>query len=273
VLGFVAAPCVGPFAAAILLWLVNHPESPFFGFCLMASFGLGMGMLFLVLALFSQNFLPKAGMWMVRLKQTLGFLLILVAYYFVSSILPDFIHHWFLGFYLVAGGSLLGAFNQVNWEDSWHWKLLKGFGLTLFLAGLFILVSPYLKNTKATVIAPSHTSIEMVRDHGKALTMGKEENKPVLFYFGADWCIPCRTVKADILPDEAVKQELKRFVVSYLDCTSPDSPNSKLKIEQYKSAAMPFFAFYDSNGNYLSDRRLEGKISKDKFLEVLRTIQ
>ncbi|HOT75516.1 MAG TPA: cytochrome c biogenesis protein CcdA, partial [Candidatus Wallbacteria bacterium] len=65
-MGLVAAPCVGPFAGSLLIF-VSAVNSAAIGFLMLFSYGMGLGMLFLAVAL-GAGFLPKSGMWMVRLK-------------------------------------------------------------------------------------------------------------------------------------------------------------------------------------------------------------
>ena len=58
-----------------------------------------------------------------------------------------------------------------------------------------------------------------------------------------------------------------------LDCSKDDSPYNKLRIERFKSFAMPFMAFFDSKGNYLEDYSIEGYTGPKEFLERARAIK
>ncbi|MBT3783464.1 hypothetical protein HOF92_00735, partial [bacterium] len=118
-MGFVAAPCVGPFAGAIIIWLVKNPGSLFFGFLLMSAFGLGLGVLFLFVALFSQSILPRSGPWMIILKQVMGYILLGMALYFLEILVPVKLAQVAWGLYILCAGALMGAFVRLAWDDPW----------------------------------------------------------------------------------------------------------------------------------------------------------
>src|SRR5437588_3542352 len=100
-LGFVAAPCVGPFAGSILVF-VARSGSVLTGFATLFTFGLGMGMLFLVIAISSESLsmLPRSGQWLVTIEHFFGYVLIGMAIYLLSNILPGWLTIWLLGVYL-----------------------------------------------------------------------------------------------------------------------------------------------------------------------------
>jgi len=274
-MGFVAAPCVGPFAGAIILWLVKNPGSPVFGFLLMASFGLGLGVLFLVIALFSQSTLPKSGAWMERVKKIMGYLVLGMAFYFLEILLSDSVSKLGWGVYLVIGGGLLGGFTVLNWEDAWWKKVSKSLGVLVFILGVsFIFEAQGLLNSKShqavSQVAPKKT---IYRSHGEGLKSARETGKPAFLYFSAKWCIPCKRIKAVVLQDPEILRELENFAVIYLDCTQSDSPGAKIKDQFYKSPSMPFFAFYDGRGRFRSELSIHGSVDVKTLLEQLKKVR
>jgi len=82
--GFVAAPCTVPVLGALLTF-VAQTRNLVFGFSLLFTFALGLGLLLVVLGTFTGivTSLPKSGSWMIRLKQAFGILLIIVAEFFI----------------------------------------------------------------------------------------------------------------------------------------------------------------------------------------------
>src|SRR4051812_7857607 len=57
-----------------------------------------------------------------------------------------------------------------------------------------------------------------VKTYPNALTLGREFKKPVFVYFGATWCPPCKTMKANTLNDARVKDKLTNYIVLIVDC-------------------------------------------------------
>src|SRR5205814_9590790 len=81
--GLVAAPCTAPVLGALILPMISK-GSVGLGSLLLAVFGLGMGMLFLVVGTYSGilSSLPRSGSWMNAVKYVLGAAILLVAVYF-----------------------------------------------------------------------------------------------------------------------------------------------------------------------------------------------
>ncbi len=82
--GMVAGPCTAP-ALGVLLAFVATKQSIFFGASLMFVFALGMSMLLIVIGTFTGllTAIPKAGAWTMKIKKIFGWILILVAEYFL----------------------------------------------------------------------------------------------------------------------------------------------------------------------------------------------
>lgn len=82
--GLVAAPCSAPVMIAVLTW-VTETKSALLGFIYLFTFSLGMCALLVVVGVSSGALsrLPKAGMWMVRVKKFFGIVMLGVAEYYL----------------------------------------------------------------------------------------------------------------------------------------------------------------------------------------------
>lgn len=82
--GLVAAPCSAPVMIAVLTW-VTETRSALLGFVYLFVFSLGMCTLLVIVGVSSGSLsrLPKAGLWMVRIKKFFGFVMIGVAQYYL----------------------------------------------------------------------------------------------------------------------------------------------------------------------------------------------
>jgi thioredoxin:protein disulfide reductase len=89
--GIVASPCVGPVLVSILSY-VSTTQNPFLGFGLLFTYALGLGLIFIMIGLFSQflKLLPRSGTWMNIVKFVMGFLMICMAMYYLNFIIPVF---------------------------------------------------------------------------------------------------------------------------------------------------------------------------------------
>jgi len=90
-IGFLAAPCVGPLIATLLLYVAQERNLAR-GFILLFSYGLGMGSLFLVVGTYYHRFAPKihGGVFTDWIKKGFGILLLLPVFYYGSIVLQHF---------------------------------------------------------------------------------------------------------------------------------------------------------------------------------------
>lgn len=208
----------------------------------MAGFGLGLGLPFVLFALFPNwlQSLPKSGGWMNELKVVFGFIELAMAVKFLSN--ADLVKQWgllkrevFLGIWILIGIAivlyLLGLINFSHDSKRKFTPVRWGF-IVLFTAITLYLV-PGLTNTKSagltlisgfpppvsyTVYEHSvlkETTIEPLRnDYEKALAMAREQGKPVLIDFTGWACVNCRRMEEKVWTDPAVAAMMEKdFIV------------------------------------------------------------
>lgn len=80
----VAGPCTAPVLGALLAYVAST-QKIFLGGLLLFIFALGMGTLLLAIGTFSSILaaIPRSGTWMSTIKKTMGFIMILLAEYFL----------------------------------------------------------------------------------------------------------------------------------------------------------------------------------------------
>lgn len=283
-LGLVAAPCVGPFAGSLLLFVAALGSVPL-GFLLLFVYGLGLGTLFMVVAL-GATFLPRAGGWMVTLKNAFGIVILLTTVYVIEYALPTWFTLVYAGFALLLSAVVCGLFEPAPAALTGRFALARAFALLFLVAGIvhagvgfteMIHLGDYkdgaphlLSRPAAEQGAPGVTS--WFHDHDAALRQGALERKPVLVDFYADWCLPCKQL-AQLFAEPEVAAELARFVVAKLDCTAPDMPGAVVKHERYNAPYMPFVVLYDAAGKRRADLDIEGYVGKEELLARLKAVR
>ncbi|MGH8240579.1 MAG: thioredoxin family protein, partial [Steroidobacteraceae bacterium] len=54
-----------------------------------------------------------------------------------------------------------------------------------------------------------------------AFALARAQHKPILLYWGAEWCVPCHDLKATVFTQRAFIEKTRRFVAVYLDGDDP----------------------------------------------------
>lgn len=149
VAGLVASPCVGPFLAALLVWVATTGNWVL-GFLTLFTFGMGMGMLLIGVGTFPAllGSMPQSGGWMDTVKKGMGLLLVAMAFYFVrpGSVLTPQVFYPLVGVTTILVAVFMGAFDKLHAESGWWPRTSKGLGLAAFIAGLYLLLGSFLQH-------------------------------------------------------------------------------------------------------------------------------
>ncbi len=103
--GFVAAPCIGPFVLSLLTYVAAKGSAPL-GLGLFFTLAMGLGLPYLILGTVSGSLkaLPRSGEWMTAVRRVFGFALVALAVYFLRPLLPERAYEIGLALPLLAGG-------------------------------------------------------------------------------------------------------------------------------------------------------------------------
>jgi thiol:disulfide interchange protein DsbD len=273
--GLIAAPCTGP-VLLVILTLIAKTGAIFFGFWLMVAFGIGLGVPFLLLAVFSGSLqrLPSGGTWMELVKTILATAMFVVAVYFLQLAWPglrDVAHAIPAadvgGPVLIVFGLALGAL-YLRSEPGALQKILHGAAIAALTVG----ISVAWLGSGTTAPESGVPRIGWVTEHEEGMAEAKAHNKPVMIDFTADWCAACKELERETFIDEKVRAESARFVAMKLDATEVDEEMEKLW-KRYGVLGLPAVIFIDSNGSILEQPRVTGFIPPKQFLEAMHRVR
>ena len=123
----IVSPCVTPPLVGALGYISTTGNSLLGGLALF-TLGLGMGVPLLIIGTAGGKLLPTSGMWMNAVKSFFGVLLLGVAIWMLSRILPGPVTLILWSTLLIGSASFLGVFTQAHTQ--WQ-KLWKGLGLVM----------------------------------------------------------------------------------------------------------------------------------------------
>ncbi len=98
------------------------------------------------------------------------------------------------------------------------------------------------------------------------LYRARQEGKPVLLEFYADWCIPCLELEKLTFSNEGVINSTWSFVRVRVDMSDYESPESARLREQFGVTGVPEMLFLDARGNEIRDERIIGFLGPEDFL-------
>ncbi len=258
-MGIVAAPCIGPFVLGLVTYVAAKAD-PYFGFLMFFVLSLGLGLPYLILAIFSGKIkkLPKSGEWMNAVKHIFGFILLGMAVYFILPLLPDSISGSVLPVYLLIAGAYLLLFDKSS-NNVKGFRLFKIVFAVVIIAAAVYAVIPSNKNSIDWIPITDNTNL-----HDSSSKIG------TIIDFYADWCIPCKELDADTFSDPRVIKRAKDFNTYKADMTKSLSPEVEKLKEKYNIVGVPTVLITDSKGNEY--KRITGFVNAEEFLEILSGI-
>ena len=261
--GFIAAPCIGPFVLALLTY-VGSTGSILIGFSMFFVLALGLGTPFLVLGTFSGLLqkLPRSGAWMVWVKKVFGVILLAMAGYFLKPVLPELLKIFLIPVVLFLGAIYIGFLEKTKFDSS-------GFvWIKRLMAIVFICIATWL-------IAPDENEAyhqQWLDLTDSTLAEAKDENMPVIIDFTAEWCLACKELDKYTFPHEEVVKRAGNFIFLRADLTSYASkPVQKIR-ERFNIKGLPTVIFLDQNGIEVEKQRIIGFVNGKEFAKRMDVV-
>ncbi|KTD48733.1 thiol:disulfide interchange protein DsbD [Legionella rubrilucens] len=273
----ILSPCVtAPLIGA--LGYIAHTGNVTLGSLALFSLGLGMGTPLLVIGTSAGKWLPKAGNWMNAVKSFFGVMLLAVAIYLLSRIIPGAVSMSLWAALLVFCGVFIGAFLPAETKTAQFHKAL---GILLLVYGLLILIGASMGETnplqplarfQMTTASHAAAPVTLVKNiNDVELAVNKARGKPVMIDFYADWCASCKIMENTTFKDPEVTRKLKQFIILKADVTANNQAD-QLLMKKFGVVAPPTFVFFNPHGRELTNLQLVGEQSPQRFLQQLQQI-
>lgn len=106
-------------------------------------------------------------------------------------------------------------------------------------------------------------------DIASAQAVAMESGKPVMLFFTATWCVPCRIMKREVFADPEVMKAINSKVIPVM--VYADSPGGEAAFSRYNVQGTPITIFIDPQGTVLD--YAVGGIRKEAFMEMLKKLR
>ena len=262
----VASPCVSAPLAGALAYLSTTGDATSGALALLAL-GFGMGTPLIVLGTTGASVLPKAGMWMERIKYLFGIMLIGVAIWLVSRLLPGYIVLGLWGALAVGAGVSAGALNTASEGPQ---RLIKPVAVGVFAYGIIALAGAVsgrsdplnpLGHAEDVHVSPFYQTESVAEVKG----LIADANTPVMLDLYADWCISCKIIDKEIFATDEAQQRLSHVQWIQLDVTdNTDEHQTFMKAQAVFGP--PTVLFFEPGADNASGRII-GEREKDDFLQ------
>jgi thioredoxin:protein disulfide reductase len=288
VMGGMSALVVGPCVAAPLagaLVYISQTKDVILGGVALFALASGMSVPLLLVGVSAGSLLPRAGGWMVRVKHFFGVMLLTVALWMVSPVLPSWALMVGVATLLLVAAVYLGAFERLT-DVTPGRSFTKGVGLVLGVMAMLQLAGvasggrELMQPLRHLVQAGGSTAVAAERDELKFTTVAsldaldvavRASARPVMVDFYADWCVACKEFESLTFSDAAVRKKLAAFTLLRVDVTA-NNPQDKALMKKYRLFGPPALLFFKSGGPELNTARVVGFQNAAEFLAHLNRL-
>ena len=285
IMGFLSALIVGPCVAAPLagaLMYISQSGDVLLGGAALFVMSIGMGMPLLIIGTTAGKYLPRPGGWMQHVTAFFGVMLLVVALWMLSRIIPSEVTLLLYAVLFIATAISYGAIEPLV-QFKWYHKLWKSAMVVLLLYGIALFIgflsgannplSPFesfTKKAQSASILPAQENFTKVKSLEEVERLTKGSDKIVMLDFYADWCVNCVEFDKFTFSDARVKAKLEKLTLLKADVTNNSNDDKALQ-KAFTIYGPPAILFF-KEGKELSEFRLVGFKNADEFLAHLEKI-
>ena len=273
----IVSPCVAAPLAGALLY-ISQTRDVLLGGTALFAMALGMGVPLIVVGVSEGALLPRAGQWMTGVRKFFGVLLLGVAIWVLSAVLPPMIHLLAWAALFIGSAIFLRALDAVPAGASGWWRLWKALGVAALVIGVALLVGalagsrdplrPLAALSGGGVPAPAPVSWQRVASLQDLQERLKAPGKPVMLDFYADWCVSCKEMESFTFSDPKVRAQLDGMLLLQADVTANNEADRAL-LKRFSLFGPPGIVFFDPQGREIRGLRVIGYQNPERFLKTL----
>jgi thiol:disulfide interchange protein len=263
-----ATPCTAPFLGVAMGFAFAQPAMQLITMFMMAALGMSLPYVLLSMNPKWLKLLPKPGAWMETFKVAMGFPMLATAIWLFSLAVKHFpvpgafSGAFWLGIFLVfvaLAAWMFGAFVQRSTKRKGvAWALIAVFFGTGYLVALEgqlqwrdpMAFAQVADTSGGGVVSDGPGSIVWSPWSREAVAAAREQGRPVLVDFTADWCFVCQANKKIGINVDSVKARLKELkAVTLIGDFTRKNPAIAGELKRYNRAGVPLVLVYPADLN------------------------
>ncbi|OIQ95922.1 thiol:disulfide interchange protein DsbD precursor [mine drainage metagenome] len=275
----IVGPCVAAPLAGALLYIARTGNAVLGGAALFVM-ALGMGLPLIVVATSARHLLPKPGPWMEAVKRFFGVLLLALAIWLVTPVIPAAAQMLAWALLLIFSAIYLSALDPLPAHAHGWSRFGKGLGVVLLLIGAALLIGAlaggrdplqplgFLRSRGAAAAETQAPQFERVKTTTELDARLAAADRPVLLDFYADWCVSCKEMERYTFADPAVAARMNKMLLLRADVTADDAADKAL-LRRFGLFGPPGIIFFDRGGHEVPDLRVVGFMKAAPFAAIV----
>lgn len=276
----IVSPCVAAPLAGALLYISQTHDVVLGGTALFAL-AMGMGVPLLLIGASAGSLLPKTGPWMNAVRNFFGVLLLAMAIWLISPLIPIGVAMALWAALLIVTAIYMHALDALpptagRWPRFWKGigVIALVFGVTLLLGAVSGAKSPLQPlagfGSGSTLAETQALTFQRVKTVADVERIVQQTSKPVMLDFYADWCVACKELEAYTFNDSRVQQALSEFTLLQADVTHNTEADLAL-LKRFGLFGPPGIIFFDNQGRE-QPLHIIGFQDADTFLNSLQKL-
>jgi thiol:disulfide interchange protein DsbD len=277
----IIGPCAAPPVFAALAFVSRTGDAMLGGAALFAM-ALGIGAPLIVVGASAGTLLPKAGPWMQTINRVFGVIMLALAVWIISPVIPSAVQMLLWSALLIVSAIYLHAIDPLPQNASGFRKLWKGVGVIALVLGVALLVGA-LSGARdilqplaglrgagaATAEVHATPAFERVRSLSELQQrVTQAGGRAVMLDFYADWCVSCKEMERFTFTDPQVKARMARMLLLQADVTE-STPEADELLKHFGLFGPPGIVFFSASGRELEQVRVIGFQPAEKFVDAL----
>lgn len=277
----IVTACVAPPLVASLT-VIGQSGDMIRGGTALFALSMGMGAPLLIVGASAGKLLPKAGPWMESIKSAFGFMMLGLAVWMLSRILPGSVTLALWAVLIFMAGVFLGGLTTLAAGSSAIQKLGKGFGFLAIIYGLLLLLGALTGGSNplkplasinlggGNMLVEEHglvfQRIKTADDLDRELANAASQGKTAMLDFYADWCVSCKEMEAYTFTDAGVQAALSNSVLVQADVTANDAEDQAL-LQRFGVFGPPTIIFFGADGQQRHGYEVVGYMKSNDFIK------